>query len=238
MTQTQAELKLLTFDEFMEWYPENSAVRYELHDGVIVEMPPATGDHTDIISFLKTIWEAKPPKCFRFLLEVILLAIQECKLPYRVSASTFVKTPNKSSAYIPDMLVINHDNLKNEPLWKKQSTLIYPESIPLIIEIVSTNWQDDYYDKIRDYEMMGIPEYWIVEDTASDGSPGLKQVSVDYAALGGRKFIGNPKQPTIFVCELIDGEYQMIPFTGTDRIVSPNFSQLNLTVQQVFDSVI
>jgi Uma2 family endonuclease len=207
MTQTQAELKLLTFDEFMEWYPENSAVRYELHDGVIVEMPPATGDHTDIISFL---------------LEVILLAIQECKLPYRVSASTFVKTPNKASAYIPDMLVINHDNLKNEPLWKKQSTLIYPESIPLIIEIVSTNWQDDYYDKIRDYETMGIPEYWIV----------------DYAALGGRKFIGNPKQPTIFVCELIDGEYQMTPFRGTDRIVSPTFPQLNLTVQQVFDSVI
>jgi Uma2 family endonuclease len=207
MTQTQAEIKLLTFDEFMEWYPENSAVRYELHDGVIVEMPPATGDHTDIISFL---------------LEVVLLAIQECKLPYRVSASTFVKTSNKSSAYIPDMLVINHDNLKNEPLWKKQSTLIYPESIPLIIEIVSTNWQDDYYDKIRDYETMGIPEYWIV----------------DYAALGGRKFIGNPKQPTIFVCELIDGEYQMIPFRGTDRIVSPTFPQLNLNVQQVFDSVI
>jgi Uma2 family endonuclease len=207
MTQTQAELKALTFDEFMEWYPENSGVRYELHDGMIVEMPPATGDHTDIISFL---------------LEVVLLAIQECKLPYRVSASTFVKTPNKSSAYIPDMLVINHDNLKNEPLWKKQSTLIYPESIPLIIEIVSTNWQDDYYDKIRDYETMGIPEYWIV----------------DYAALGGRKFIGNPKQPTIFVCELIDGEYQIIPFRGTDRIISPNFPQLNLTVQQVFDSVI
>jgi Uma2 family endonuclease len=207
MTQTQAEIKLLTFDEFMEWYPENSGVRYELHDGVTVEMPPATGDHTDIISFL---------------LEVVLLAIQECKLPYRVSASTFVKTPNKSSAYIPDMLVINHDNLKNEPLWKKQSTLIYPESIPLIIEIVSTNWQDDYYDKIRDYETMGIPEYWIV----------------DYAALGGRKFIGNPKQPTIFVCELIDGEYQMTPFRGTDRIVSPAFPQLNLNVQQVFDSVI
>ncbi|AFZ03802.1 Uma2 family endonuclease [Calothrix sp. PCC 6303] len=207
MTQTQAELKLLTFDEFMECYPENSTIRYELHDGVIVEMPPATGDHTDIISFL---------------LEVILLAIQECKLPYRISASTFVKTPDKSSAYIPDMLVINHDNLKNEPFWKKQSTLIDPKSIPLIIEIVSTNWQDDYYDKIRDYETMSIPEYWIV----------------DYAALGGRKFIGNPKQPTIFVCELIDGEYQMTPFRGTDPIVSPTFPQLNLTVKQVFDSVI
>jgi len=68
---------------------------------------------------------------------------------------------------------------------------------------------------------MGIPEYWIV----------------DYAALGGRKFIGNPKQPTIFVCELLDGEYQMTSFRGSDRIVSPTFPQLNLTAQQVFESV-
>jgi Uma2 family endonuclease len=68
---------------------------------------------------------------------------------------------------------------------------------------------------------MGIPEYWIV----------------DYAALGGRKFIGNPKQPTIFVCELIDGEYQMTPFRETDRIVSPIFPQLKLTVQEIFDLV-
>lgn len=206
-TPTEAELKLYTFDEFIEWYPENSPRRYELHNGVIIEMPPATGDHTDIISFL---------------IEVILPEIKQCGLRYRISASAFVKTPNAKSAYIPDMLVINHDNLIQEPLWKKQSTLIYPESIPLIIEIVSTNWQDDYYDKIRDYETMGIPEYWIV----------------DYAALGGRKFIGNPKVPTIFVCELIDGEYQMTPFRSTDRIVSPTFPQLNLTAQQVFDSVV
>jgi Uma2 family endonuclease len=199
MTQTQPLQKLYSFDEFIEWYPGDGK-RYELHDGVIIEMPPATGDHTFIISFL---------------LQVILPLIQ----PYLVSSSAFVKTPNESSAYIPDMLVINPNNLVNEPLWKKQSTLIYPESIPLIIEIVSTNWQDDYDKKFNDYEAMGIREYWIV----------------DYAALGGRKYIGKPKQPTIFVCELIDAEYQMTPFRGSDRIVSPTFPQLNLTAQQIFD---
>jgi Uma2 family endonuclease len=202
MTQTQPLQKLYSFDEFIEWYPDDGK-RYELHDGVIIEMPPATGDHTFIISFL---------------LQVILPLIQ----PYLVSSSAFVKTPNESSAYIPDMLVINQNNLVNEPLWKKQSTLIYPESIPLIIEIVSTNWQDDYDKKFNDYEAMGIREYWIV----------------DYAALGGRKYIGKPKQPTIFICELIDAEYQMTPFRGTDRILSPTFPQLNLTAQQIFDSVI
>ncbi|MBF2064565.1 MAG: Uma2 family endonuclease [Calothrix sp. C42_A2020_038] len=205
MTQALPELKLYTFDEFIEWYP-NKGKRYELHDGVIVEMPPETGDHTGIISLL---------------LKLIVLEIEKLTLPYLVSASAFVKPPNTKSAYIPDMLIINRDNLKNEPLWKKQSTLIYPESVPLVIEIVSTNWQDDYYKKLADYEEMNILEYWIV----------------DYDALGGRKFIGNPKQPTITVCELIDGEYQMTGFTATNRIVSPTFPQLNLTAQQVFDSI-
>lgn len=36
---TQALPKILTFNEFIEWYP-NDGFRYELHRGVIVEMPP------------------------------------------------------------------------------------------------------------------------------------------------------------------------------------------------------
>jgi Uma2 family endonuclease len=40
------------------------------------------------------------------------------------------------------------------------------------------------------------------------------------------------------VCVLIDCEYQMSPFRGDDRIISPTFPQLNLTAQQVFDSII
>ena len=37
---TQAISKLMTFDEFLEWKPENG--RYELHNGVIVEIPNPT----------------------------------------------------------------------------------------------------------------------------------------------------------------------------------------------------
>ena len=35
---TQALRKLVTFDEFVAQYPDNPQRRYELHDGVIVEM--------------------------------------------------------------------------------------------------------------------------------------------------------------------------------------------------------
>jgi Uma2 family endonuclease len=103
-------------------------------------------------------------------------------------------------------------------LWKKESTVSQPTSIPLVIEVVSTNWRDDYHKKYADYEEMGIPEYWIV----------------DYAALGSREFIGEPKQPTIMVCSLDEGEYRISKFRGDERIQSPTFPELNLTAEQIF----
>jgi Uma2 family endonuclease len=61
------------------------------------------------------------------------------------------------------ILVINQKNLSSEPLWKKSSTVTQAASVPLVIEVVSTNWQDDYAHKLVDYEILGIPEYWIID---------------------------------------------------------------------------
>jgi len=93
-------------------------------------------------------------------------------------------------------------------------------SVRLIVEVVSTNWRDDYGYKLVDYEALGISEYWIA----------------DYLGLGGRRYIGNPKQPTFSVYHLVDGEYQISQFRGRDRVVSPTFGQLNLSVQQIFSA--
>lgn len=41
----QAIPKPVRFDEFVAWYPEKPEHRYELHNGVIVEIPLGTGDH-------------------------------------------------------------------------------------------------------------------------------------------------------------------------------------------------
>jgi Uma2 family endonuclease len=90
----------------------------------------------------------------------------------------------------------------------------------LVIEVVSTNWSDDYALKLEDYEAMGIPEYWIV----------------DYLGLGGRRYIGNPKRPTLSVHQLINGVYQVKQFREGERIESPTFPDLNLTAQQIFSA--
>ena len=164
----------------------------------------------------------KHEKVTGFLAREVNVEYKRLKLPYFIPKTALVKPPNKSSGYLPNIVLINDVNLSNEPLCEKESTVIHSVSIPLIVEVVSTNWEDDYYTKFGNYQAMKIPEYWIA----------------DYAALGGRKFIGNPKQPTFFVCELIDDEYQMTAFRGDERIISPAFPKLNLTAQQVFDAIV
>ncbi len=169
-----------------------------------------------------------------FLAGEITLEFKRLKLLYLIPKQALVKVADRESGYSPDVIVINQKNLSSEPIWKKSSTVTQAASVPLVIEVVSTNWRDDYASKLVDYETFGIPEYWIVEDTALDGFPGLKQVSVDYLALGGRRYIGNPKQPTISIYYLVDGEYQVNLFQGSDRIISPTFPELNLTAEQIF----
>ncbi len=194
--------KLLTFDEFIAWLPEDR--RYELHDGTIIEMQP-TGKHEDITGFLT---------------QELTLEYTSRQLPYRIPPKALVKPSNKETGYNPDLLIIDRSQLQFEPLWEKKSTLIRGESVPLIIEVVSTNWRDDYGYKLIDYEAMGIVEYWIV----------------DYVGLGGVRFIGKPKQPTISIYELIDGEYQVKQFRGAETICSPTFPELKLTVEQIFQA--
>ena len=80
-----------------------------------------------------------------------------------IPKQALIKVPHRESAYSPDVLVINHKNLSSEPLWKKSSTVNQAASVPLVIEVVSTNWQDDYAHKLVDYEILGIPEYWIID---------------------------------------------------------------------------
>ncbi len=195
--------KLVNFEAFVEWLPETPGVRYELHNGDIFEMTQPLGEHEEVISCL-TI--------------KISVEINHLGLPYGIPHQVIIRPPEKDSGYCPDVLVLNRANLANEELWQKQSILSLGASIPLAIEVVSTNWRDDYHLKYADYEEMGIPEYWIV----------------DYAALGARSFIGNPKQPTISVCNLVDGEYQVLKFRDHDRVVSPTFPDLNLTPNQIF----
>ncbi len=199
----QALKKPVSFDEFIDWYPENSGTHYELRRGTIIEMPKPRGKHSLVAGNLT------------FDLGTV---IRQAGLPFVIPKECVVRSLDGDSAYEPDIIILDSAALANELRWEKSSAIGQGATIRLIVEVVSTNWRDDHLTKLADYEALGIQEYWIV----------------DYAALGGRRFIGNPRQPTLSVCELIDGEYEIRQFRGNDRIISPTFPDLALTVQQVF----
>lgn len=199
----QTLLTTVTFLDFVESLLENKLC--ELHNGVIVEMAQPSGPHENVAGFLGG---------------EITVEFKLQKLPYFIPSKVLVKPSDASSAYLPDVLVLNKTNLVNEPLYEKYSTVSQRASIPLVVEVVSTNWSDDYALKFEEYSNIGIPEYWII----------------DYLGLGGKEFIGYPKQPTITVCNLENNFYQRNLFRRGDRLQSRIFPSLNLTVQQVFDS--
>jgi Uma2 family endonuclease len=199
----QALQPTITFDEFIEWLPESSENRYELHRGVIHEMPKPRGKHSLVAGFTT---------------KKLNNAIDTAQLPYAIPRECIVRSVNRDSGYEPDIIVLDEPALIDEPQWESGSILTLGKSIQLIVEVVSTNWRDDYFTKLSEYEALGIPEYWIA----------------DYDALGGRRFIGNPKQPTLTICQLIDGEYELQLFRDSDRLLSPTFPDLMLTVDQVF----
>ncbi len=194
--------KLITLEEFFEQYPDGYG-RYELRNGEIVEMQP-TGTHEQVAGFLAL---------------KLGVQIDRLELPYIIPRQAIVKPiDTDKSGYNPDVIVLDQTALASETLWKKRSTITQGKTIKLIIEVVSTNWRDDYGYKLIDYEALEIPEYWIV----------------DYLALGGKRYIGDPKQPTVSVYQLIDGEYQVQQFRGEQQIISAAFPELKLTAQDIF----
>jgi Uma2 family endonuclease len=195
--------QLLNFEEFLKWYPEDGR-RYELIEGEIVEMRPV-GQHEFIASFIDA---------------ELTLEIRRLQLPYFSSRNTLVKPNRPGSADLPDVIVLDREALGVDPYWEQFSTISVGSSARLVVDVVSTNWQDDYLRKLADYEMLRIPEYWIV----------------DYLGLGATRYIGQPKQPTISVYQLVEGEYHIRQFRGGEQVSSAIFPGLVLTAAQIFQA--
>lgn len=153
-----------------------------------------------------------------FITAKICVQIDIIGLSWLVLQRGLVRPENRGmTAFRPDVAVIDRDQLPQEPLWSEQSIITLGRSIKFVAEVVSSNWQNDYARKLEDYAVLGIPEYWIA----------------DYAGLGGTRHIGKPKLPTLSICALVDGEYEIQQFRGHQVIISPTFPNLKLTAEQV-----
>lgn len=198
----QSAPKLLTFDDFIARYGDNE--RYELIDGELIDMEP-TGPHEEVGAFV---------------VRKVNVEIDRLNVPWFTPARCLIKPLGTTTAFRPDVVVLDKTAIASEPLWQNQPIITLGSSVKLVVEVVSTNWQNDYARKVEDYSTIGIPEYWIV----------------DYLGLGGRDYIGNPKQPTISIYQLSasGNQYQKpAQFRGSDCIISPTFNLLQLTVEQI-----
>ena len=197
LTPTQSKQKL-TFEQFLQQYPDND--RYELVDGEIVRIL-ATRQHDDIADFIADLMKAE---------------VNRLKLNYKISDKIMIATLTKNGkeqGRFPDVSVVNLD------VWRanRSAYSALREPLQLAVEVVSTNWEDDYIDKLDEYQRLGIFEYWIV----------------DYLAIGSRDYLGNPKIPTVFVYQLNAGVYQVTAFRGSEKIISSTFPELELTVDEI-----
>jgi Uma2 family endonuclease len=155
-----------------------------------------------------------------FVSRKVNVQIDNLDLPYFIPQRCLIKPPGITIAFRPDLVVLDRAQLHLEPRWSQEPIITLGSSVKFIAEVVSNNWQNDYSRKFEDYAQLQISEYWII----------------DYAALGGVRHIGKPKQPTLTLCTLVDDEYETQILRGNDPIVSPTFPGLTLTADQVLRS--
>ena len=202
------EQKQLSFDEFLARFALSYVEGYggdNRYELIDGEVfdLEPTGWHEEVVAFITT---------------KVCVEIDKMDLPWFVLQRGLLRPSHLSmTAFRPDVAVVDRDELSKELLWSNQSILTLGSSIKFVAEVVSSNWQNDYARKVEDYAVLGIPEYWIA----------------DYAGLGGTRHIGKPKQPTLSICTLVDGEYEIQQFRGNQTITSTIFPVLKLTAEQV-----
>ncbi|MEG4071982.1 Uma2 family endonuclease [Microcoleus sp. Pol14C2] len=180
----------LTFEEYLNYQGE-SGVCYELYRGNLIEMPTPTAIHIKICEFL--VYQFR-----RFF--------AAHNLPLVAIVTTAVRTEENSSR-IPDVVICT------ESLWEKvcaepgSAVLDFEEKPLLVIEVTSQNWRDDYIRKRAEYDLIDIPEYWIVD----------------------------PNQPKIRVCSRPEneGSYSHQEFLPGQQVQSVQFAEFILSVNQV-----
>ncbi len=211
--------KLLTFEQFITEYGDNT--RYELIDGELREAVAVDG-FPGISKLLNPKGDIEPigphEEVSGNIAGRVYAEIFRSNLNWLIPKTCLIKPPAaQATALRPDVIIMDKEKLRQEPLWEKEPIICRGDTIKLVAEVVSTNWQDDYARKVEEYSLLGIPEYWII----------------DFRGLGGLQFIGNPKQPTFTVCQLVDGIYQQQQYRLGDMICSYLFPNLQLKLDDV-----
>ncbi len=183
----------LTLAEYLT-YTDGTDTRYELVNGELVPMGIGTGLHGAIIKLLERLFEA----------EIARLALSWIVLPALVG----VRAPRSGrwdTCRIPDVVVIPAEQWHS--LQTREAVIELDEPPPLlVVEVVSESTKTiDYRAKRAEYNVLEIPEYWIVDPLAGK----------------------------VTVLTWIEGWYEVTEFRADQTVRSPTFPELPLTADQV-----
>lgn len=198
MTTTK---QLLTFEEFLDFDDETDNI-YELVAGQIVPMSEPSGRHESVRTFI----------LIEFGFE-----IRHRKLNLEPHPNILCKL-DKRDGRRPDLIVMDKDRW--EAATRIEAALFVPPE--MVVEIVSTNWEEDYQKKAAWYAAFGVGEYWIVDPLAlKERYPNRRNPNIEMPTV------------SVGVLNAATREYKWKEFTGSDRIESTLFQSLQLTVDQV-----
>jgi Uma2 family endonuclease len=165
---TVATERKMSLEEYLT-YDDGTDARYELVDGVLVEMGAENPLNPIIAVFLM------------FLFADLGIPRENLVIGHQVGVSS-----SKATARQPDLIV--HTNESRAAILDDGKILRAGRSTPmLVVEVVSNSIKDkksrdrDYEEKPQEYSERGIPEYWII-DPDRDG------VKVGTLANGAYKF--------------------------------------------------
>lgn len=140
---TKTPIKIHTLEDYLS-FDDGTDKRYEIENGVLVEMPPGTGKHEAIITLLLV----------RFFLE-----IQKTGLPLQPRPNGTEVLTNKQPRR-PDICVITNEQAASI----ENTSAILKTPPPLLVEVVSPeSVERDYHQKTSEYAAIGVQEYWIVD---------------------------------------------------------------------------
>ena len=190
------------FRQFLQQY--EGTVLWELVNGYLSEMGEPGGNHQDLCSELQYWFET---------------AIRQQQRPLKVHPRTLCRLSSGNNRR-PDLIVVDRE------IWKRNTVAeaILEEPPELVVEIVSTNWKDDYIDKPQAYATFGVKEHWIADFLLKRGSyPHHKNPDIH--------------EPPLSIGILNGSTYQWQHFTGSQRIQSPLFPNLDLTVEKILQAI-
>jgi len=145
----------MTIDAYLA-YDDGTDTRYELVDGVLVEMGAESEINVLISGFLVSVFlRFLPHYCIRRGTEIVV-------------------SGKAANTRYPDLMLLTEAGVKTLSGQRRSLITLDMPAPHLVVEVVSSSDTDktsrdrDYLEKRQEYAQRSIPEYWIIDPIAAD----------------------------------------------------------------------